>query len=545
MADHDETMSKLSPGTRTLLQLAEGLRVKYDHEAVTCRHLLQLLLERHGPMAEDLCPGLKAGPKLREVTDQLTRGEAGTPVESALIAAEAVKKAEARGKSVAYERDLAAVILEANGLVVVTQTATTSQTATSKQRRSRKPSAKKDKWLPDFPLDPAAALWQFGRDLTLEACDGKLPPLVGREEEIDLLIETLCRRTKRNPALVGPAGVGKTAIVEGLAQRIVAGDVPDPLRHRRIVALQASLLIAGAGTYGEIEKRMKAILAEAKQEGVLLFIDEVHSLMGAGGREGATDLASQLKPVLARGEIACIAATTDDEYRRFIERDEALERRFQPVRIQEPSAEETLQVLLRLRTDLTAAHKIEVPDEVLHWLVTFAETHMRNRHFPDKGVDLLEQVVAHALAHQKPQVTHEIAWPAPLLKDLFGEMVHVDADDPVFMLPLGSTVAQITVVPWGKDDATVCTRAIVTVGSEISLDLCSHLLHRNSELRFGAFGLDKDDWVFFEHTIVGSALDKEELKASVLAVVSTADQSDEEITKRWGGQRMEDWMQSH
>lgn len=134
---------------------------------------------------------------------------------------------------------------------------------------------------------------------------------------------------------------------------------------------------------------------------------------------------------------------------------------------------------------------------------------------------------------------------ATMLKDLFGEMVHTDADDPVFMLPLGSTVAQINVIPWGKDDATVCTRAIVAVGSEISLDLCSHLLHRNSELRFGAFGLDKDDWVFFEHTIVGSTLDKEELKASVLAVVSTADQSDEEIIKRWGGQRMEDWMKSH
>lgn len=409
MADHDETMSKLSPGARNLLQMAEGLCLKYDHETITCRHLLQLLLERHGPMAEDLCPGLKADAKLREVTDQLTRGETGTPVESTLIAAEAVKKAEARGKSVAYERDLAAVILEANGLVAVTQTATTSQTATAKDRRSRKPSAKKGRWLPDVPLDPDSPLWQFGRDLTLEAQDGKLPPLVGREEETDLLIETLCRRTKRNPALVGPAGVGKTAIVEGLAQRIVAGDVPEPLRHRRIVALQASLLIAGAGTFGEIEKRMKAILAEAIQEGVLLFIDEVHSLMGAGGREGATDLASQLKPVLARGEIACIAATTDDEYRRFIERDEALERRFQPVRIQEPSAEETLQVLLRLRTDLTTIHKIEVPDEVLQWLVTFAETHMRNRHFPDKGVDLLEQVVAHALAHREPKVTQEIA----------------------------------------------------------------------------------------------------------------------------------------
>jgi hypothetical protein len=134
---------------------------------------------------------------------------------------------------------------------------------------------------------------------------------------------------------------------------------------------------------------------------------------------------------------------------------------------------------------------------------------------------------------------------ATMLKDLFGEMVRSDGDDPVFMLPLGSTMAQITVAPWGQNDATICTRAIVAVGSEISLDLCSYLLHENADFRFGAFGLDKDDWVFFEHTIVGSTADKDELKASILAVVSTADRYDDEIIKRWGGQRIEDWVQSH
>jgi ATP-dependent Clp protease ATP-binding subunit ClpC len=241
----------------------------------------------------------------------------------------------------------------------------------------------------------------FGRDLTRAAQEGKLSPLVGREPELQLVIETLLRRTKRNPVLVGPAGVGKTAIVEGLAQLIVAGRVPQLLRGVRLIALQPSALVAGAGMPGELESRMQRLLAEASQEGIVLFIDEVHSLIGAGGMAGTGDLASQLKPVLARGDLACIAATTDEEYRRFIETDAALERRFQPVRVEEPTLEQTLKVLAKLGEELARLRQVEIAEGVIAYLVQFADQHLRNRQFPDKGVDLLEQCVAHAVAQSK------------------------------------------------------------------------------------------------------------------------------------------------
>lgn len=245
---------------------------------------------------------------------------------------------------------------------------------------------------------------RFGRDLTREAMEGKLRPVVGRDEEIQALIETLCRQTKRNPCLVGPAGVGKTAIVEGFAQRVVRGEVPEVLRGVRVLAVQPSSLVAGAHVVGELEKRMQALLSEASQDGIVLFIDEVHSMVGAGGMVGTDDVASLLKPALARGDFACIAATTDDEYRRFIEPDSALERRFQPIRVQELTAEQTLQVLVALRNELFQQRGVHVPDEVLTWLIDFSQRFLRNRYFPDKAVDLLEQCVAHAVIQDKKTV---------------------------------------------------------------------------------------------------------------------------------------------
>ena len=193
--------------------------------------------------------------------------------------------------------------------------------------------------------EPTPTLDRLGRDLTSQASEGRLGTIVGRDAEVELVIETLCRSQKRNPALVGPAGTGKTAIVEGLAQRIVAGSVPQVIVGARVVQLSVSTLVAGAGIVGELENRMKAILSEAAQDGILLFMDEVHSIVGAGGARGTTDIASLLKPALARGEIACIAATTDDEYRVFIEADKALERRFSRVRVNELDAAKTLIVV--------------------------------------------------------------------------------------------------------------------------------------------------------------------------------------------------------
>ena len=226
--------------------------------------------------------------------------------------------------------------------------------------------------------------------------------LVGREEELQLTMETLCRNTKRNPVLIGPAGVGKTAIVEGLANRVIGGNVPAPLKDVRIISLQPSVLVAGTNTRGDLEKRMQSILTEAAQQRVILFIDEIHTIIGAGGMVGTNDLGALLKPALARGEIAVIAATTDDEYRRFIEADTALERRFQPIRINELSPELTFKILSALRDRLSPKYNVRVADDVLEWLVRFGQQYMKNRQFPDKAVDLLEQSIAHAVAQGSP-----------------------------------------------------------------------------------------------------------------------------------------------
>lgn len=252
---------------------------------------------------------------------------------------------------------------------------------------------------------PTPTLDQFGRDLTQAAAQGKLKPLIGRLEELHLMIETLCRNTKRNPVLIGPAGVGKTAIVEGLANQVVQGDVPALLKGARIISLQPSVLVAGTSTRGDLEQRMQSLLNEAAQDHVILFIDEIHTIIGAGGMVGTSDLGALLKPALARGEIAVIAATTDDEYRRLIEADSALERRFQPIRIQELSPELTYQVLTSLRDRLARKYQVQVEDDVLGWLVQFGQQYMKNRQFPDKAVDLLEQSIAHAVAQGSPMLS--------------------------------------------------------------------------------------------------------------------------------------------
>ena len=250
------------------------------------------------------------------------------------------------------------------------------------------------------PPRPIPTLLQFGRDLTRESREGKLFPVVGRDTETRLLLETLCRRTKRNPLLVGPAGVGKTALVEGFAIMVANGSVPDFMKGSTVVLLQPSLILAASrGQQGNLEKWMAAIISEASQDGVILFIDEVHTIVGAGGMTGTADIASMMKPPLARGDMACIAATTDDEYRRFIESDSALERRFQPIRVQELNLSQTFQVLKTVRDELSALRGISVNDAVLERLLDHANSFMRNRTFPDKGIDLLEQCVAFALAN--------------------------------------------------------------------------------------------------------------------------------------------------
>jgi len=236
------------------------------------------------------------------------------------------------------------------------------------------------------------ALDTFGRDLTQLAREEKLDPVIGRQDEIERVIQTLSRRTKNNPVLVGEAGVGKTAIVEGLTQKIVTGDVPEPLSDKRIIALDLGALVAGTKYRGQFEERLKAVMDEIrKSDDVILFVDELHNLSGAGAAEGAIDASSMLKPALARGEIRCIGATTFDEYRKYIEKDRALERRFQCVIVDPPSMEETLKILKGLRDKYEAHHRVEISDEALQAAAKLADQYVSDRFLPDKAIDLIDE----------------------------------------------------------------------------------------------------------------------------------------------------------
>ncbi|MBF8376914.1 ATP-dependent Clp protease ATP-binding subunit [Alicyclobacillus mali] len=235
----------------------------------------------------------------------------------------------------------------------------------------------------------------LARDLTQMARDGKLDPVIGREKEIERVIQVLSRRTKNNPVLIGEPGVGKTAIAEGLAQRIVTGDVPETLRNKRVMVLDMGTVVAGTKYRGEFEDRLKKIMDEIRQAGnVILFIDELHTLIGAGGAEGAIDASNILKPALARGELQCIGATTLDEYRKHIEKDPALERRFQPITVDEPSPEEALEILKGLRDRYEAHHRVKITDEALDAAVKLSDRYISDRFLPDKAIDLIDEAAS-------------------------------------------------------------------------------------------------------------------------------------------------------
>ena len=239
------------------------------------------------------------------------------------------------------------------------------------------------------------ALNTFGRDLTLMAKEGKLDPVIGRHQEIERVVQILSRRTKNNPVLLGEPGVGKSAIVEGLAQKIVKGDIPELLRNKRLVTLDLAMMVAGTKYRGQFEERIKAVMAEVKRAGnVILFIDELHTLVGAGGAEGAIDASNVLKPSLSRGEVQCIGATTLDEYRKYVEKDGALERRFQSIIVEPPSKEETFAILKGLRSRYEEHHRVKITDGALHLSVELADRYITSRFLPDKAIDVMDEAGA-------------------------------------------------------------------------------------------------------------------------------------------------------
>ena len=248
---------------------------------------------------------------------------------------------------------------------------------------------------PSAGQESAPTLMQYGRDLTAAARAGELDPVIGRSEEIERIIQILSRRTKNNPVLIGEPGVGKSAVAEGLAQKIAEGNVPELLRGKRIISLDLAGMLAGAKYRGEFEERMKNVMDELKRDrSIILFIDELHTLIGAGAAEGAIDAANILKPALARGEIQCIGATTIDEYRKHIEKDAALERRFQPVQVGEPSKEEAVAILKGLRDRYEAHHKVRITDEAIEAAVQLSDRYITDRYLPDKAIDLIDEAAS-------------------------------------------------------------------------------------------------------------------------------------------------------
>jgi len=245
------------------------------------------------------------------------------------------------------------------------------------------------------PKSKTPALDSFGRDMTEQARAGELDPVIGRHREIERVIQVLCRRKKNNPVLLGEAGVGKTAIVEGLAQRTVAGDVPSLLKDRRIMILDLALMVAGTKYRGQFEERIKAVMQEVRRAGnVVLFIDELHTLVGAGGAEGAIDASNVLKPALARGEVQCIGASTPDEYRKYVEKDSALERRFQPIIVNPPSKKETIDILRGLRERYEAHHMVQITDDAIVSATELAGRYITGRFMPDKAIDVIDEAGA-------------------------------------------------------------------------------------------------------------------------------------------------------
>src|SRR3954453_3018030 len=398
---------KLTDRARGFLQAAQTIAVREHHQRIAPAHLLKALLDDEQGMAAGLIQAAGGDAKATQrEADQLVAkvpavtgsGATQAPAmdgDTIRILDQAEQIAKKAGDSyVTVERILLAMALAKNTDVggALAKTGMTPQAlnaAIDKLRGGRTADTQASE-------DRYDALKKYARDLTQAARDGKLDPVIGRDEEIRRTIQVLARRTKNNPVLIGEPGVGKTAIVEGLALRIANGDVPETLKDKKLLVLDMGALIAGAKYRGEFEERLKAVLQEVTSAAgsIILFIDEMHTLIGAGKADGAMDASNLLKPALARGELHCIGATTLDEYRKHVEKDAALARRFQPIFVPEPTVEDTISILRGLKDKYEQHHGVRISDSALVAATTLSNRYITDRFLPDKAIDLMDEAAA-------------------------------------------------------------------------------------------------------------------------------------------------------
>lgn len=397
-------IDKYTEKARGYVHAAQSVALDHSHQRIEGVHLLKAMIDDGEGLVRQLLasaggrlPAIEAGldaalRKLPQVTGDSAQMSVGQDLAKTFLAAEKLADTY-RDQFVSTERLLQAIMESQSSAAQIMQEAGVKKDVLVKAIADLRQGRKADSATAE---DQYQALQKYARDLTSEAQSGKLDPVIGRDEEIRRTMQVLSRRTKNNPVLIGEPGVGKTAIAEGLALRIIDGDVPESLKHKQLMSLDMGALIAGAKYRGEFEERLKSVLQEvsAAEGGVILFIDEMHTLVGAGASEGAMDASNLLKPALARGELHCIGATTLDEYRKHVEKDAALARRFQPIFVEEPSVEDTVSILRGLKEKYEVHHGIRISDAAIVAAANLSNRYITDRFLPDKAIDLVDEAAS-------------------------------------------------------------------------------------------------------------------------------------------------------